>query len=76
MPPGEERDNHARKITKEFLEYVLLGIPQYKKGTEMVPMTFWPAVSDWSINNNTAKMYEWQRDRRLDKYDTPLEDND
>jgi hypothetical protein len=71
-----EKENHARRMTKDFLEYVLTEIPEYKKGTEMVPMTFWPAVSDWSISNNISKMLQWQRDRKLDKYDVPLEDDD
>jgi len=71
-----EKENRARKMTKDFLEYVLTEIPEYKKGTEMVPMTFWPAVSDWSISNNISKMLQWQRDRKLDKYDVPLEDDD
>lgn len=66
----------ARNKVKDYLEYVLLGVPEYndgKGGTK--PMVFWVAVSPWAVNSFAGKLASWQRNRDLKKHDTPLEED-
>jgi len=72
----DKADTQARIDTKNYLEYVLLGVPTFetKKGT--APMTFWVATSAWAINNFAGKLATWQRDQKLKAFDNPLKEED
>lgn len=59
--PEDKRDNWARVRTKDFLEFMLLGVtlPSGDK------LNFWQATSAWALNNYSDKVATWQQAKRL-----------
>lgn len=68
----EDAEKAARVRTKDYLEMVLLSHPEFKTRDGMVPMTFYPAISDWAISQWGSQVGSWQQKRDIE--DRPPEE--
>jgi len=72
----DHANNLARNLTKDYLQYVLWYVPSWKSAKGVVPMTFYPATSDWAVNNYGSKAFTFSKEKQLTSLLKPFDEDD